>query len=566
MRTLCLLLLTSLTAACPTMPYGDLNCDGRVDLADLAILAENWLRTFEMSYPNKVQVTGITDPGTAGIYQYYAEFEEYTNVYLSPDRPGVVLFFETEEDNKWLMGIPGGEGSSAYWLGSSENPEDPTGTYEPLFGTTGTATVTELSGSLAMEPITYQWVDDTMLMMIAGTVTGSVGDVTYTWHEYVDGSWTELFSSVGMHTIALTDRDQEETYLFRLTVTDEGLGNEETVRFLTVGMSYPDKIQVSGNSDPNLNGIYTRTDVDIDVAGKHYLHPDGHWLMRDPVGEYFEGIDIWMLVYEGGGLIWVRSESENYEQDAVFGPENLLGTYYPYMGEGSHTGTATVAEYTAAPSITAVVDGGDVVVSINGDAGATHTVWYKLTSDSDWTVGGTRTNDGDITLTDPGAGTYQIIAYSTIDGVISPPSNLIVLNITSLSNIEAAFYSLLYADVAIAGIVEGRISPMMLCQTDPVPAITYQQLTGSRNHTLLDTGNMVDAMFQVNCYTQDYGTGRTLADAVRACLDSYAGTIGGVVIQKIMMESEGDIISMDDDLQQTQVFGKRLSFRVFFNE
>ena len=110
-------------------------------------------------------------------------------------------------------------------------------TVNPAGVTEGDVWSFEVKPALSMGPITYEWVDDTMLMLSAGTVTGHIGDRTYTWHEYVDGSWTERLSGVDEFSLTLTFRDQEETYRFRLTVTDEGLGNEETVRFLTVGQT-----------------------------------------------------------------------------------------------------------------------------------------------------------------------------------------------------------------------------------------------------------------------------------------------------------------------------------------
>jgi hypothetical protein len=192
---------------------------------------------------------------------------------------------------------------------------------------------------------------------------------------------------------------------------------------------------------------------------------------------------------------------------------------------------------------------------------------YKLSTASQWTTGSTISGNGDIEITGLTPGTYHVIVYSDKSGLMSVPSNLLLAYVTDQTDIEAAIYELLSLDGTIGGIVEGRISPVMLSQTDGIPAITYQQITGLRNHTLSSgTGNMVEATFQVNCYADDYGTGRDLANAVRLCLDSYAGTVNSVVIQKIMMESEGDIISMTDDVQQTRVFGKRLGVRVFFNE
>lgn len=79
-----------------------------------------------------------------------------------------------------------------------------------------------------------------------------------------------------------------------------------------------------------------------------------------------------------------------------------------------------------APSITAEVVGDDIVVTIDGEAGATSTVLCKLTSDSVWS---STTGGAIVTISDPGAGLYYIIAYSTVAGTVSPPSNLVTATV-----------------------------------------------------------------------------------------------------------------------------------------
>lgn len=237
------------------------------------------------------------------------------------------------------------------------------------------------------------------------------------------------------------------------------------------------------------------------------------------------------------------------------------------LGRGfGPVGTVEPPDSVDAPVITAVASSDSIVVTIDGEALATNTVLYKLSSASAWSAGGSRSGDGDVTISGLLPGSYNVIAYSSISGQYSTPGNMVRMFVTSESNIEAAVYQLLAADGTIDGIVDGKISPIQLAQRDSSPSVTYQQLTGSRNHTLVDTGNMVDAVFQINCYADDYGTGRNLSNAVRSLLDSYSGTVGTTVIQAIHMESEGDLFEMSESMTANKTFGKRLTFRVWFNE
>lgn len=325
------------------------------------------------------------------------------------------------------------------------------------------------------------------------------------------------------------------------------------------------QITISGTPDPDVSGVMTETE-----AGSNIF-------------EAILGGELWRYgryLIDGSELRWclfnVDAEPENSNpQEGAGGwvgwwsevDADYLTTLSAYQGVD---GTVTVAEYSdlvMPPTISVTAGSDSLTVSLTGETLATHTVLYKLTTDTTWTTGGTRSGDGDVVITSLEAGSYQIIAYSTLDGQISAPSSLATEFVSSETTIEAAIYELLASDATLDAIVDGRISPMLLSQVDTVPSLTYQQITGVRNHTLASgTGNMVDSTFQINCYTDDYKTGRTLSNAVRSLLDSYSGTIGGVTIQKIMMESEGDLMNMTDDMTETRRFGKRLTFRVFFNE
>lgn len=55
---LVILVISSLAFTCPLLQYGDLNCDCRVDLQDLAILMKNWTRKCEMANRYYISSTG----------------------------------------------------------------------------------------------------------------------------------------------------------------------------------------------------------------------------------------------------------------------------------------------------------------------------------------------------------------------------------------------------------------------------------------------------------------------------------------------------------------------------
>lgn len=132
--------------------------------------------------------------------------------------------------------------------------------------------------------------------------------------------------------------------------------------------------------------------------------------------------------------------------------------------------------------------------------------------------------------------------------------------------IEPAIYNLLKDNTAVAAIVSTRIYPDYVPQNALIPAITYQQLSGTRDHTLTDSVDMVPSSWQLNCWEENMPDARSLANAVRVALDNYSGTKSSTVIQCIHLDDEGDILERKPGSDVITRFGKRLDFRIWFNE
>lgn len=188
-----LFLFLVMVVSCAACPVGwnvaDLNNDCRVDLADFAILAENWLKEFEMSYPNEVQVSGTLSVGPGGDRQ------------LVPIVPAVIVQ-DGEENGRPTWGVTAsgwaikirwiGEGPSSYWrmeitrpdavigIWSSEGyggAEELIGLYVQVSRAAGTATVTEYISETVVEltpshPIEINSIVCTDAFIIENSLTG----------------------------------------------------------------------------------------------------------------------------------------------------------------------------------------------------------------------------------------------------------------------------------------------------------------------------------------------------------------------------------------------------------
>ena len=103
-------------------------------------------------------------------------------------------------------------------------------------------------------------------------------------------------------------------------------------------------------------------------------------------------------------------------------------------------------------------------------------------------------------------------------------------------------------------------------QKASLPAITYQQTGGARNHTLEGTDNMTPSVWRFNCWSETYSEAETVAQTVKAALDDYTGTASGVTIQNAHYESDTDLLEQRAGTDQLTRFGKGINFNVWYNE
>jgi len=161
-----------------------------------------------------------------------------------------------------------------------------------------------------------------------------------------------------------------------------------------------------------------------------------------------------------------------------------------------------------------------------------------------------------------------------------------------MATIETALFGLLSSDSAIGDFVEDRIysgvmpsgravsdtwlpviernevlmPPFDLTAFKAASAITFQQISGFRNHTLTAPIGYVRSRWQVNCWGNEYQDCRNVAAMVRKLLDGYEGTYDGIKLHCIELAGERDLISLVADVRSLLRFGKALDFIIQFKE
>ncbi len=97
------------------------------------------------------------------------------------------------------------------------------------------------------------------------------------------------------------------------------------------------------------------------------------------------------------------------------------------------------------------------------------------------------------------------------------------------------------------------------------PYIVMHRVSGNRDMHLKGPSRLVFSRVQVDIYDDSYGGAKTVARAVRDAVSGFAGTIGGVQIQRINVDSERDLPA-DDTGEITELFRTSIDIMIFHDE
>lgn len=88
-----------------------------------------------------------------------------------------------------------------------------------------------------------------------------------------------------------------------------------------------------------------------------------------------------------------------------------------------------------------------------------------------------------------------------------------------------------------------KLYPLVLPLKAVLPAITYQQVSGSRIHTLRGDCNVAHPRYQFDCWSSLHGEAQDLAHNLEMALGNYHGTMGGtggVVVEATVLDNKLD--------------------------
>ena len=97
------------------------------------------------------------------------------------------------------------------------------------------------------------------------------------------------------------------------------------------------------------------------------------------------------------------------------------------------------------------------------------------------------------------------------------------------------------------------------------PYIVMHRVSGPRDMHLKGPSRYVQSRVQVDIYDDTYWGTKTVARAVRDAVSGFAGTIGGVQIQRINVDSERDLPA-DDTGAVTELYRTSIDLMIHHDE
>ena len=92
----------------------------------------------------------------------------------------------------------------------------------------------------------------------------------------------------------------------------------------------------------------------------------------------------------------------------------------------------------------------------------------------------------------------------------------------------------------LTALTSTRIYATQLPQSVSYPAVTFQVISGMREHIMVSDDNLVASRVQVSAWDTSITDALSVADQIRAALKDYSGSMGGgggVTVQRIFLES-----------------------------
>jgi len=131
-----------------------------------------------------------------------------------------------------------------------------------------------------------------------------------------------------------------------------------------------------------------------------------------------------------------------------------------------------------------------------------------------------------------------------------------------MSDLHVAIKARLRAHTGLSALVSTRSHAIDAPQGETLPYVVFEQVDGSPLETMSGTDPLNVAAISVAAVGATSASALAVADQVNAALEGYAGTSGGIVVQRIWRTGRRDN-GLD---AETRTFEVELEYRVWYEE
>ncbi len=132
-------------------------------------------------------------------------------------------------------------------------------------------------------------------------------------------------------------------------------------------------------------------------------------------------------------------------------------------------------------------------------------------------------------------------------------------------HIEEAFSAYLLAYAGLTALIGARLYPEELPQDEDLPAVTFQCISDVKLHSLTEQLGLEQPNYQFTAYANTRLSARSVAEQIKAALCDYSGTMSGVTVQYIELQTElSSLVSTSDGTVSMHTVD--LDFQISYNK
>ena len=128
-------------------------------------------------------------------------------------------------------------------------------------------------------------------------------------------------------------------------------------------------------------------------------------------------------------------------------------------------------------------------------------------------------------------------------------------------HIEEALVAHLLAQTGLTALISRRFFYEELPQDTILPSVTCIKISDIKDHTLTGQSELERPTYQLTTWASTKAGARAVAEQIKSILSDYQGTMGGITVQKIELQTEMSSLEKSPD-GTTKVYFEDLEYQI----